>query len=155
MLQNYELPVLRGALALQSRAPQRALDALRVAYTYDLSTSRKYCLYPAYLRGLAHLELQQGQNAAHEFQKILDHPGLVGNSIVGALAHLQLGRAQVMMGDKVAARKSYNDFLLSLSASKDGAPPLQLEPSKASNKRCQGVTKSGTPCTAWAMEGGL
>ena len=46
-----------------------------------------------------------------EFQKILDHPGLVGIDVIGALAHLQLARAQKMMGDLAAARKSYEDFL--------------------------------------------
>ncbi len=48
--------------------------------------------------------------AAAEFQKVIDHPGIVNNFITGALAHLQLGRARAMMGDKEAARKSYQDF---------------------------------------------
>lgn len=68
-------------------------------------------MYPTYVRGLAYLKASQGENAANEFQKVVDHPGLVLNFIIGALAHLQLARAQVMMGDKDAARKSYQDFL--------------------------------------------
>ena len=54
--------------------------------------------------------LFRSQAAAAEFQKLIDHPGIVNNFITGALAHLQLGRAQAMMGDKEAARKSYQDF---------------------------------------------
>jgi hypothetical protein len=49
--------------------------------------------------------------AAAEFQKLLDHPGVVGRQVTGALSHLQLARAQRMMGDQAAARKSYEDFL--------------------------------------------
>ena len=58
-------------------------------------------LYPAYVRGQAYLQGRLPQQAAAEFQKIFDHPGVVQNSVIGALAHLQLGRAQVMMGDQV------------------------------------------------------
>jgi hypothetical protein len=60
---------------------------------------------------LAYLQAGQGKQAATEFQKLLDHPGMVTNWITGALAHLQLGRAKVMMGDEVVARKSYQEFL--------------------------------------------
>lgn len=68
-------------------------------------------LYPIYVRGRAYLKAGQGKEAAAQFQKILDNPGIALNSVRGALARLQLGRAQVMMGDKAAARKSYQDFL--------------------------------------------
>ena len=68
-------------------------------------------MYLVYIRGIAYLQLHQGQEAAQEFQKVLNHPGIVRSWIWGALSHLQLGRAQVMMADKVAARKSYQDFL--------------------------------------------
>jgi hypothetical protein len=60
---------------------------------------------------LAYLQSGQGQQAVSEFEKLTNHPELVTNCLVGALSHLQLGRAQVMMGDKPAARKSYQDFL--------------------------------------------
>jgi eukaryotic-like serine/threonine-protein kinase len=56
-------------------------------------------------------KLGKAQQAAVEFQKIIDHPGIVLNFVTGALAHLQLGRAQAMMGDKEAARKSYQNFV--------------------------------------------
>ncbi len=52
-----------------------------------------------------------GQRAAPEFRKVLDHPGIVGRFITGALARLQLGRAQAMSGDRVSAQSSYKDFL--------------------------------------------
>ena len=53
----------------------------------------------------------EGRLAAAEFQKLLDHPGGVEREITGALSHLQLARAQRMMGNQAAARKSYEDFL--------------------------------------------
>jgi hypothetical protein len=56
-------------------------------------------LYPAYIRGQAYLQMGEGLLAATEFQKLFDHPGIVGRDVIGALAHLQLGRAQKLMGD--------------------------------------------------------
>jgi len=67
-------------------------------------------VYPAYLRGLAYLQMGNGVLAAPEFQKLLDHPGVVGRFVTGALAQLQFARAQAMAGDKVAARQSYQKF---------------------------------------------
>jgi eukaryotic-like serine/threonine-protein kinase len=64
-----------------------------------------------------------GRSAAAEFQKVLDHPGIVGRSINGALSHLELARAQKMMGDLAAARKSYDDFL---SLWKDADPDIPI-----------------------------
>jgi eukaryotic-like serine/threonine-protein kinase len=69
-------------------------------------------LYPAYIRGLAYLQLGDGRLAAAEFQKLVDHRGLVGSDVIGALAHLQIARAQKMMGDEASARKWYEDFLV-------------------------------------------
>jgi eukaryotic-like serine/threonine-protein kinase len=116
IVQNYSLPTIRAAIELGKNNPRAAIDTLRVAAPYDLASapfSGTLCpnLYPVYLRGLAYLKAGQGQQATAEFQKILDSPGLALNFVTGALAHLQLGRAQVMMGDEVAARKSYHDFL--------------------------------------------
>ena len=67
--------------------------------------------YPAYLRGVACLGARQGQRAAAEFQKIIDQPGIVGNLVTGALVHLQIARAEAMIGDAAAARKEYQDVL--------------------------------------------
>jgi hypothetical protein len=68
-------------------------------------------LYPVFVRGEAYLAAHQGSEAAAEFQKILDHRGIVLNEPIGALAHLQLGRAYVMAGDTAKARAAYQDFL--------------------------------------------
>ncbi|MGA7625057.1 MAG: tetratricopeptide repeat protein, partial [Candidatus Acidiferrales bacterium] len=66
---------------------------------------------PVYLRGEAYVAAQQGSAAAAEFQKILNHPGVVGNEPIGALAHLGLARAYALQGDTVKARSAYQDFL--------------------------------------------
>jgi tetratricopeptide (TPR) repeat protein len=121
MLHSYALPTMEAAIEINGGNPRQAIEALRVVAPYDLGSI--WSLYPIYLRGLAHLDLHQGQQAAQEFQKILDHRGIVLNQVWGALAHLQLGRAQVMMGDKVAARKSYNDFL---TLWKDADPDIPI-----------------------------
>ena len=68
-------------------------------------------MYPVYVRGQVYLKVGQGQQAAAEFQKIVDHPGVVLNFPLGALAHLGLGRAYALAGDKVKARRAYQDFL--------------------------------------------
>src|SRR5260370_9398892 len=68
-------------------------------------------LYPAYIRGLAYLQTKEGSLAAPEFQKLIDHPGIVGDFVIGAIAHLQLGRAQAMTGDYAPARQPYPEFL--------------------------------------------
>jgi hypothetical protein len=106
---NRRRKLATSPVAVSSGNPRRAIDVLRVVAPYELSYN--WNLYPVYIRGIAHLELHQGQQAALEFRKILDHRGISLNNIWGALAHLQLGRAQAMMGDKAAARKSYQDFL--------------------------------------------
>ena len=112
---NY-LPTLRARLALSRGHTSEALDALRAAAPYELgrSTFSDYVwngLYPVFVRGEVYLAAHQGSEAAAEFQKILDHRGIVWNSPIGALAHLQLGRAYAMQGDTVKARGAYNDFL--------------------------------------------
>jgi serine/threonine protein kinase/tetratricopeptide (TPR) repeat protein len=121
MLQNYELPILEATVELHSGDPRQAIRELRVLAPYELSDW--WCLYPIYLRGIAYLELHQGEQAAQEFQKIIRHPGIVITNIWGALAHLQLARAQAIMGDKHAARKSYEDFL---TLWKDADPDIPI-----------------------------
>ena len=67
-------------------------------------------LYPIYVRGEAFLAAHQGSAAIAEFQKIVDHPGLVTNEPIGALARLQTGRAYVIAGDIAKAKAAYQDF---------------------------------------------
>jgi eukaryotic-like serine/threonine-protein kinase len=69
-----------------------------------------FVLYPVYVRGLAYLTAKQSVAAAGEFQKVVDHPGLVQNEPIGALAHLGLGRAYVLSGDAGKARAAYQEF---------------------------------------------
>ena len=69
------------------------------------------CLYPVYVRAEAYLSAQQGQLAAAEFQKILDHRGLLWNCATGALAHLGLARAYALQSDAAKAKAAYQDFL--------------------------------------------
>lgn len=82
-----------------------------------------YGLYSAYLRGLAYLQLQRPDEAAAEFQKLINHPGIVLTLVWGPLARLQLARAYAMMGDKDAARKSYQNFL---TLWKDADPDIPI-----------------------------
>ena len=92
-------------------------------------------LYPVYVRGEAYLAAHQGAEAAAEFQKILDHRGIVANDPIGALAHLQLGRALVLAGDKAKAKTAYQDFL---TLWKDADPDIPiLRQAKAEYSRLQ------------------
>ena len=68
-------------------------------------------MFPVYVRGEAYLAAHRGNEAVAEFQKILDHRGIVLNEPIGALAHLQIGRAYAMQGDSAKARAAYQDFL--------------------------------------------
>jgi hypothetical protein len=80
-------------------------------------------LCPAYFRGEAFLVANRGSEAAGEFQKILDHRGIVKNDLIGALAHLQLGRAYATQGDRAKARAAYQDFL---TLWKDADPEIPI-----------------------------
>ena len=124
---NY-LPTLRGKLALIHSNPGQALEALRAASPYELGLAAlDYYnwpnLYPVYVRGEAYLAAHQGNEAASEFQKILNHRGIVLNEPIGALAHLQLGRAYAMQGDTAKARAAYQDFL---TLWKDADPEIPI-----------------------------
>ena len=106
------LPMIHAVAALQSGSANKALEALGPAAPYELGQiSWGFFLYPVYLRGEAYLAVHQGSAAAAEFQKILDHPGVVANEPIGALAHLGLARAYALSGDTVKAKSAYQDFL--------------------------------------------
>jgi eukaryotic-like serine/threonine-protein kinase len=112
LTQNYSLPTIRAAIQLQQNDPARAIETLRPALKYDLAYPNPFNdLYPAYLRGLAYLRMNNGRLAAQEFKKLMDHPAIIGRFVTGSLARLQLARAEAMAGDQVAARKSYQEFL--------------------------------------------
>lgn len=110
--QHYALPSIRAAIRLSEHDPAGAIEVLRPAEKYELAMTYSFnSIYPAYLRGLAFLQIGDGRRAAAEFQKLIDHRAIVGRDALGALAHLQMGRAQAITGDRVGARKSYQDFL--------------------------------------------
>jgi eukaryotic-like serine/threonine-protein kinase len=105
---NY-LPMLHAQIALNQNEAGKAVEALRSALPYELG--ERTVLYPAYVRGKAYLASRKGSAAAVEFQKILDHRGVVLNSPIGALAHLGLARAYAFSGDAAKAKSAYQDFL--------------------------------------------
>ncbi|MGA8436653.1 MAG: winged helix-turn-helix domain-containing protein [Candidatus Sulfotelmatobacter sp.] len=111
------LPALRGLLALSQGKPDAAIEQLQIAAPYELGSppSTFYgffgSTYPVYVRGEVYLAAHQGAEAANEFQRILDHRGIVVSDPIGALAHWQLGRAYAMQGDTAKAKAAYQDFL--------------------------------------------
>jgi eukaryotic-like serine/threonine-protein kinase len=124
LVQNYHLPTIRAAMKLNTNDPAGAIAALQPSLKYELSFNFSFnSLYPAYIRGLAYLQLGEGRLAAAEFQKLVDHRGLVGRDVIGALAHLQIARAQKMMGDEASAREWYEDFL---ALWKDADPDIAI-----------------------------
>jgi hypothetical protein len=120
------LPMIQAAIALHSGDSKRAIDALAASAPYELgetNPSFTFALYPVYLRGEAYLAAKQGAAAANEFQKILDHAGVVANEPLGALAHLGLGRAYTLAGDNAKAKAAYQDFL---TLWKDADPDIPI-----------------------------
>jgi hypothetical protein len=112
VVQNYLLPAIQAAIKIHARDPVEAVRILERTKKYELSVSDFFGdLYPAYIRGLAYLQIGEGPLAKMEFQKLLDHPGLVGHDVIGALSHLQLARALKVSADPAGARKAYEEFL--------------------------------------------
>jgi ATP/maltotriose-dependent transcriptional regulator MalT len=111
MMRFQYLPMVRGAAVMKSGNPTKAIEAFAVGERYEFGAGTSIRLYRIYLRGLAYLAARQGEQAAVEFQKILDHSGLMMNEPIGALAHLGLGRAYALAGDLSKARIAYQDFL--------------------------------------------
>ena len=124
-MQALWLPSIQAQLALNKKSPSSALTALQAASPIEFGSiqfvANSSCLYPTYIRGEAYLAAGQGTAAAAEFQKILDHNGIVWNCWTGALAHLGVARANALQarasqsGDAEAARLraliAYKDFL--------------------------------------------
>jgi eukaryotic-like serine/threonine-protein kinase len=119
------LPAIRAQLSLGRKNPTAALNALQAASPIELGQIRFVanisCLYHVYVRGQAYLAAGQGKEAAAEFQKILDHSGIVWNCWTGALAHLGVARANALVSRtsqgadadaaRVRALAAYKDFL--------------------------------------------
>ncbi len=120
-VQQYWLPTIRAAVALHRKEPKRAIELLKTANAIELTDEGG--LHPAYLRGEAYLMLQDGNAAAAEFQKFIDHRGVTGTLPLGALSRLGLARAYSMQGDTTRARAAYENFL---TLWKDADPDISI-----------------------------
>jgi tetratricopeptide (TPR) repeat protein len=126
VLKLYWLPTINAAIELSKGNFSGTLVELEAAAPYELGQPPPMQLgplYPPYLQGEAYLLSHNGAAAAAEFQKLLDHKGIVLNFIIGSLAHLQLGRAYAMAGDTVKAKSAYLD---SLTLWKDADPDIPI-----------------------------
>ena len=128
-VQSLWLPAIQARLALNRKNPASALNSLQAALPIEFGQiaflNNLSCLYPTYIRGEAYLAAGQGTAAAAEFQKIIDHSGMVWNCWTGALAHLGVARANALQSRtfqgqgqgadadaaRVRALAAYKDFL--------------------------------------------
>jgi tetratricopeptide (TPR) repeat protein len=138
LVQRNWLPTIRAAIALEREDPNRAIDFLKDANAIELGQATNALtifLCPVYIRGEAYLMLRDGKAAAAEFQKFIDHRGVVVNFPWGALARLQLARAYAMQGDTAKAKAAYQDFL---TLWKDADPDIPvLKQAKAEYAKLQ------------------
>jgi serine/threonine protein kinase/Flp pilus assembly protein TadD len=122
---NY-LPTLRAQLALDHNNSLKAIQTAQAAAPYELGNAGYAALYPVYVRGETYRAAHQGNEAASEFQKILDQRGIAQNAPIGALAHLGLARARALQGETAKSRSTYNDFF-ALWKDADPGIPIHLE----------------------------
>jgi eukaryotic-like serine/threonine-protein kinase len=136
LLKIYWLPTIKAAIELNSNNSAEALIDLEAPAPYELGGPVPIGgLYPVYIRGLAFLTARNGTAATGEFQKIIDHRSIVLNLPLGALAHLQLGRAYVLSGNTAKARSAYQDFF-NVWKDADGDIPI-LKEAKAEYAKLQ------------------
>ncbi len=102
------VPSIRAQIEIDRGNPAKAIELLRAPSPYEFGWASR--VTPNYVRGLAYLKARQGLEAASEFQKVLDHPGICQTAPECSLSHLQLGRARAISGDKTGARTAYQDF---------------------------------------------
>jgi tetratricopeptide (TPR) repeat protein len=127
---GWELPTVEANIELWNGNPETAVELLRSAKRFEVSG--RACIYT---RGRAFLALKQGEEAAAEFQKILDHRGITGMSMAFPAAIVGLARSKVLMGDEAGARKSYEEFL---EMWKDADPDVPLlQEAKAEYEKLQ------------------
>ena len=114
-VQSLWLPAIQAQLELNRKNPAAAIDRLEASSRIDLGQiqfiNNISCLYSVYIRGQAYLAAGKGNEGAAEFQKIVDHSGIVWNCWTGSLAHLGLARAYAISGDNAKAEAAYQDFL--------------------------------------------
>ena len=131
--------ICRPRLTVNHGKPAKAVELLQGAVPYDLGLPGSSlffgAVYPVYVRREAHLAAHQGAEAATEFQKILDHRGIIVSDTIGAVARLELGRALALAGDKTKAKNAYQDFL---NLWKDADPDIPiLKQAKAEHAKLQ------------------
>jgi hypothetical protein len=137
----YYLPAVRASLVLNHGDTSQAIEFLQTNVPFDLGVPRSAtfayfgALYPVYVRGQAYLAAHQGPEAAREFQKIVDHPGITIGDAFSVLAHLGLARAYELSGDPPKARAAYQDFF-TLWKDSDADLPV-LKQAKAEYARLQ------------------
>jgi len=137
VVQSFTLPTIRALMEVSRNRPAQAIEILQPVIPYELGEQGFGNLQPAYVRGLAYLQLGKGTEAAAEFQKLINQPGVVGTFVTGALAHLQLGRSNQMMGNVDEARRHYQDFF-ALWKGADPDVPI-LKQAKAEYAKLQGA----------------
>jgi serine/threonine protein kinase/tetratricopeptide (TPR) repeat protein len=130
LVQFHKLPVIRGSIALQGKDYAKAIDILQPALPYELGDTNGSSvfaspLYAAYVRGEAYLGLNRYPEAASEFQKIVNHRGLVDWDPIGSLARLNLARAYAGQHDAAKAKESYENFLSLWKDADPGIPVLK------------------------------
>jgi Tfp pilus assembly protein PilF len=136
VLKLYWLPTLKASIEVTQGNSTRAQELLEAAAPYELAEPpplQEGTLYPAYLRGQAYLLAHNGSAAVAEFQKLLDHRGIVVNFPTGALARLQIARAYAISGDTAKAKAAYQDFL-TLWKDADADIPI-LKEAKTENEK--------------------
>jgi len=115
IVQSVWLPTIHAQIETSRKNPARSIELLQAAAPYELGmlsgSAPNSCMYPVYVRAEAYLAAQRGRAAVAEFQKILDHSGLLWNSATGALARLGLARAYAQTGDTEKSRAGYREFL--------------------------------------------
>jgi eukaryotic-like serine/threonine-protein kinase len=129
ILQSEWIPAINAQVELGRGNGAKAVELLQPAATYEfgqvIGSLNNSCMYQVYLRGEAYLQAKQGTAAAGEFQKLLDHRGIVWNCWSGALAHLGLARARAEAGDTGGARTAYQDFFALWKDADPDIPVLQ------------------------------
>jgi len=108
LLKVYWLPCINAAIEINKGNGARAITFLEATTPYEFAGG--LTLFPAYLRGRAYLLERNGTAAAAEFQKLLDHQGIVQNAVAGSLAYLQIGRAYALQGDAIKAKAAFQTF---------------------------------------------
>jgi DNA-binding winged helix-turn-helix (wHTH) protein/tetratricopeptide (TPR) repeat protein len=122
-VQGVYLPTIRGAIAVGQKDPASAIKALDPAAPYDLGLAGE--LLPAYVRGLAYLEQRDGAHAVVEFQKLIDHAGILLSAPIGPLAHLQIARAWLLQGNRDRAKTEYEQFFTAWKDADSDIPILK------------------------------